>query len=119
MRQLTNSRHILLPKDLYKHDGLLEFFSPIAHINSIQVLLPVNKDLANFQLNVKSTFLYGNLHDCVHGGETKKVDKLRKVIYGLKQSPCASFEKFNQTMTSIGKTLPGVWQITLCLLDRD
>ena len=57
-----------------------------------------------YQLDVKNTFLYGDLLEevfmkqppgYVAQGETR-VCKLKKTIYGLKQSPRAWFNKFNK-----------------------
>ena len=77
-----------------------ETFAPIAKINSIIILLSlaVNCDWPLHQLDVKNTFLNGDLKEEVFmslppGFEkslgSDKVCILKKSLYGLKQSPRA------------------------------
>ena len=90
----------------------LETFSPIAKLNSIKVLLSL---AANFerplqQLDVKNAFLNGDLEEEVYmdtprGFHEKfgtKVCKLKKSLYGLKQSPRVWCEKFTRFVKSQG-----------------
>jgi len=62
-----------------------------------------------FQLDVKNAFLYEDIREEVYReqppgyiaqGETK-VCRLKKIIYGLKQSPRVWFEKFSLTISGI------------------
>lgn len=64
-----------------------------------------------FQLNVKNSFLHGDLHETVYmqqppgfmvEGESNKVCILKKSIYGLRQSPRAWFDKFSSLMFQFG-----------------
>ena len=74
-----------------------ETFAPVAKLKSIRVLLSLAANLAwpLQQLNVKNAFLNGNLEEEVYmdaplGFREKfgtKVFKLKKSLYGLKQSP--------------------------------
>lgn len=70
------------------------------------------------QLNGTNVLLDGDLqevvymqqpHEVVAEGEPTKVCQLRKSIYGLKQSPCAWFEKFSTILLDFG--------FVRCLLD--
>jgi len=81
-------------------------------MNSIRILFSISVNLSwpLFQLDVKNAFLYGDPQEEVYieqnpgyaaKGETK-VYRLKKVIYGLKQSPMAWFEKFSLTISGIG-----------------
>lgn len=90
-----------------------ETFAPVAKINSIRVLLSlaVNLDWPLYQLDVKNAFLNGDLKEEVFmslppGFEKRlgsnKVCKLRKTIYGLKQSSRAWFERFGKAVISYG-----------------
>ena len=90
-----------------------ETFAPVAKLNTVRVLLSItiNQDWPLFQLDVKNTFLNGDLIEEVYmdipaGFETKdtqgKVCKLRKALYGLKQSPRACFDRFTKVLKPDG-----------------
>ncbi|KAL6316992.1 hypothetical protein AAG906_026686 [Vitis piasezkii] len=75
-----------------------ETFAPVAKLNTVRVLLSLaaNLDWSLHQLDVKNAFLNGDLEEEVYmdipaGLETtsnfNKVCRLRKSLYGLKQSP--------------------------------
>ena len=60
----------------------------------------------------RMSFLHGDLQEEVYmeqppgfvaQGEIRKVCRLRKFLYGLKQSPYAWFGKFNQAIEAFGK----------------
>ena len=79
-------------------------------MNSIKILISVDINLSwpLFQLDVKNAFLYGDLHKVYRKQPTgyvakgeHKVCRLKKVIYGLKQSTRAWFEKFSITISGI------------------
>ncbi|KAJ0440582.1 putative RNA-directed DNA polymerase [Helianthus annuus] len=90
-----------------------ETFSPVAKIDTIRVLLSVaaNKDWPLHQFDVKNAFLHGDLKEEVYmeappgfSKEFKKneVCRLKKTLYGLKQSPRAWFGKFTMAMKKYG-----------------
>ena len=63
------------------------------------------------QLDIKNVFLHGDLQEEVYmeqpprfvtQGEVGKVCRLRKSLYGLKQSPRAWFGKFSQAVEEFG-----------------
>ncbi|RVW39635.1 Retrovirus-related Pol polyprotein from transposon RE1 [Vitis vinifera] len=92
-----------------------ETFAPVAKINSIRVLLSlaVNSNWPLHQLDVKNAFLNGDLEEEVFmspppGFEESfgvgKVCKLKKSLYGLKQSPRAWFERFGKVIKHYGYT---------------
>ena len=63
------------------------------------------------QFNIKNAFLHGDLQEkvCmeqplgfVAQGEIRKVCRLRKSLYGLKQSPHAWFDKFGHAVETFG-----------------
>ncbi|KAF5781204.1 putative RNA-directed DNA polymerase [Helianthus annuus] len=90
-----------------------ETFSPVAKINTIRVLFSVaaNKGWPLHQFDVKNAFLHGELKEEVymeapHGftvnfGE-REVCRLKKSLYGLKQSPRAWFGRFTLAMKNYG-----------------
>jgi len=74
-------------------------------MNSIRVSLSIASNLGwdLQQLDVNNAFLHGNLKEEVYmkiplGFSYKKregkVSKLRKTLYGIKQSPCKWFDRF-------------------------
>ena len=89
-------------------------FSPIAKINTVQVLLSLaaNLDWPLQQFDVKKAFLHGKLSEDVYMDlppgcmilevHCRKVCKLKKSLYGLKQSPRAWFGRFTKCMRSFG-----------------
>jgi len=68
----------------------------VAHLNSIHIIfsLSVSHQLLIFQLDVKNAFLYGDLEEEVYMEQSpgyvaqgeNMVCKLKKMIYGIKQS---------------------------------
>ncbi|KAL0309234.1 UNVERIFIED_CONTAM: Retrovirus-related Pol polyprotein from transposon RE2 [Sesamum radiatum] len=91
-----------------------ETFSPVARLNSIRVLfsLAVNLNWPMYQMDIKNAFLYGDLNETVYmeqppgyvtqGEKQRMVCKLKKAIYGLKQSPRARFDKFSRIIGEFG-----------------
>lgn len=85
----------------------------MAKLNTVRILLSlaVNLDWPLYQLDVKNAFLNGELEEEVYM-ETPpgftchlgKVCKLRKSIYGLKQSPRVWFSHFAKVITTKGYT---------------
>ncbi|KAM2863705.1 hypothetical protein FF1_022443 [Malus domestica] len=89
-----------------------ETFSPVAKMNTVRVLisLAANLNWPLKQFDVKNAFLHGYLEEEVYmdfppgynaGGKTG-VCRLRKSLYGLKQSPRAWFGRFTQVMRRFG-----------------
>ena len=75
-----------------------EIFSPVVKHASIRVLLAmvVHQDLELEQLDVKTTFLHGELEEDIYmaqpdcfqvPGKEEYICRLKKSLYGLKQSP--------------------------------
>jgi len=85
----------------------------VAKLNTIRVLLSLaaNQDWPLHQLDIKNAFLNGDLEQEVYmeippGLETSsnvnRVCKLKKSLYGLKQSPRAWFDRFTKTVAQYG-----------------
>ena len=92
----------------------METFAPVAKINTVRVLLSlaVNLDWPLHQFDVKNAFLHGDLTEEVYmdlppgchipGKHQRKVCRLKKSLYGLKQSPRAWFGRFTKSMRAFG-----------------
>ena len=90
-----------------------ETFAPVAKLNTVRVLLSLaaNLDWPLHQLDVKNAFLNGNLEEEVYMDiptgmkmtwNSNQVCRLRKSLYGLKQSPRAWFERFTEAVKGYG-----------------
>ena len=90
-----------------------EIFAPVARLLSIHILLAfaVENKMNINQMDVVTAFLNGELKEeiftqqlprYVQSGKEELVYKLKKSIYGLKQSPCCWNEKFCEHMRSLG-----------------
>ena len=86
-----------------------EIFSPVVKMTSIQTMLSIaaNMDLKVQQLDIKTTFLRGDLEEeiymqqlegFVEKGKENLVCRLRKSLYGLKQAPQQWYQKFKSFM---------------------
>ena len=89
-----------------------ETFAPEAKMNTICILLSLAANLNQplQQFDVKNAFLYGELEQEVYmdtplrfgdKAQENKVYKLKKSLYGLKQSPRAWFARFTKSMIKI------------------
>lgn len=92
-----------------------ETFAPVARLNTVRVLLSfaANLDWPLYQLDVKNAFLNGNLEEEIYmeippdfefESTTNKVCRLKKSLYGLKQSPRAWFHRFTTVLKEDGYT---------------
>ena len=88
-------------------------YSPVTRINSIRMVLAISalKDLEVHQMNVKTTFLNGDLNEEIYmeqlegfstPGQERKVCRLVRSLYGLKQPSKQWHEKIDNVMLSHG-----------------
>ncbi|CAL8135751.1 unnamed protein product [Prunus armeniaca] len=88
----------------------LNLDAPVARLDTIRTLvaLAAKKGWKLFQLDVKSAFLNGVLHEEVYvdqppsfiiKNKEDKVYRLKKALYGLKQAPRAWYEEINSYFT--------------------
>ncbi|XP_070029916.1 uncharacterized protein [Nicotiana sylvestris] len=105
----------LVIKGYRQKEGLDYFdtYPPVTRITSIRVLVALAAvyDLEIHQIDVKIAFLNGKLEEEIYmeqpegfvvAGKEKKVCKLVKSFYGLKQAPKQWHAKFDQTMWANG-----------------
>lgn len=90
-----------------------ETFAPVAKLNSVRVLLSLaaNLDWPLHQLDIKNAFLNGELEEEVYmqippglesPNTSNMVCRLRKSLYGLKQSPRAWFDRLTRVVKEDG-----------------
>ncbi|GJY62813.1 retrovirus-related pol polyprotein from transposon TNT 1-94, partial [Tanacetum coccineum] len=88
-----------------------ESFAPVARIEDIRIFVAnaANKNITIFQMDVKTTFLNGELKEEVYVSQlegfvdqeyTSHVYKLKKAIYGLKQAPRAWYDMLSSFLIS-------------------
>ena len=88
-------------------------FSPVAKIASVRLLLSMAAMCSwpLYQLDIKNVFLHGDLVEEVYmeqppgfvaQGESGLVCRLRRSLYGLKQSPRAWFSRFSSVVQEFG-----------------
>ena len=88
-----------------------EIFSPVVKMSSIRVILRLvaSLDLELEQMDVKTSFLHGDLDEEIYMVQPKGFEKtrkehlvckLKKSLYGLKQAPRQWYKKFDSFMMS-------------------
>ena len=105
----------LVVKGFQQKEGIdyTKIFSPVVKMSTIRLVLGMvaAKNLHLEQLNVKTTFLHGDLEEDLYmiqleefivQGQENLVCKLRKSLYGLKQAPRQWYKKFDSFMHRIG-----------------
>ena len=92
-----------------------ESFTPVAHLESIRVLLALACHLKFklYQMDVKTTFLNGFLKEDIYVAQTKgfidphfldHVLYLKKALYGLKKAPRTWYDRLTEYLVSYGFT---------------
>jgi hypothetical protein len=90
-----------------------EVFAPVARMESVRVLLilAAHNNWPVHHMDVKSAFLNGDLGEEVYvsqppgfikSGEEKKVYRLHKALYGLRQAPRAWNSKLDAVLYDLG-----------------
>ena len=93
-----------------------EIFSPIMRIASVRLILAIiaNLNLELYQMDVKTAFLNGELDEEIYmdqsigfvtKGQEHKVCKLKRFIYGLKQSSRHWYLRFHRAILLNGFTI--------------
>ena len=90
-----------------------EIFSPVVKMTTLRIILGLvaAEDMELIQMDVKTAFLHGDLHEDIYmqqpegfvaKGKEKMVCKLKRSLYGLKQAPREWYHKFDAFMQSQG-----------------
>nr|GEV05565.1 Gag-Pol polyprotein [Tanacetum cinerariifolium] len=81
-----------------------ESFAPVARLEAIRLFICCTQIFIDYQMGVKTTFLYGPLKEEVYVNQTggfvdpyhlDKVYRLKKALYGLKQAPRAWYDELS------------------------
>jgi hypothetical protein len=109
----VNHKARLVAKGYVQRQGVdfEEVFAPVARLETVWLLIAIaaQEQWEIHHMDVKSTFLNGELseqvyvsqpQDYVVEGQEKKVIKLHKGLFGLRQSPQAWNEKLDRILTS-------------------
>ena len=114
---IVKHKACLVARGFVQHEGINfeEVFAPVARMESVRLLLALAaaKDWRVHHLDVKSTFLNGELAEMVFvrqppgfaiNGAEHKVLRLRKALYRLRQAPRAWNAKLDATLGELGIT---------------
>jgi hypothetical protein len=105
----------LVAKGFTQQPGVdfVDTYSPVAKFTSVRIIMSIvaKMDLELHQLDVKTAFLNGELKEDIYmiqpegfqiKGHEEKVYKLKRSLYGLKQSSRQWYLKFHQAILEIG-----------------
>lgn len=102
----------LVARGYQQKDLSEEVYSPVARMLTIRLLLSlsVENGMHIHQLDVKCAFLNGilkkpvymHIPEGIQGVAAGKVCKLRKSLYGLRQSPKCWYDKLNEYLLNVG-----------------
>ena len=105
----------LVAKGFTQKEGIdyTETFSPVSSKDSFRIIMALTAhfDLELHHMDVKTTFLNGDLFETVYmkqpkgfeeNGKEHLVCELKKSIYGLKQASRQWYLKFDEVITSLG-----------------
>ncbi|KAL9265434.1 Retrovirus-related Pol polyprotein from transposon TNT 1-94-like protein [Drosera capensis] len=105
----------LVAKSYTQKEGIdfKEAFSPVSSKDSFRIIMALVTyfSLELHQMDVKTAFFNGDIEEIIYmqqpenfvSGDPKKMTcKLKKSIYGLKQTSCQWYHKFHNVITSFG-----------------
>ncbi|GJT78512.1 retrovirus-related pol polyprotein from transposon TNT 1-94 [Tanacetum coccineum] len=105
----------LVAKDDAQKEGIdfEESFAPVAWLEAVQLFVAyaAHKSFPVYQMDVKTTFLYGPLKEEVYVNQPDgfvdpyhpdQVYRLKKALYGLKQAPRAWYDELSNFLVSKG-----------------
>nr|GFC39855.1 retrovirus-related Pol polyprotein from transposon TNT 1-94 [Tanacetum cinerariifolium] len=112
---IIRNKYHLVAKGYAQKEGvdLKESFALVARLEVIQLFIAydAHKSFTVYQMDVKTTFLYGPLKEEVYVNQPDgfvdpyhpdKVYRLKKALYGLKQAPRAWYNELSTFLVSKG-----------------
>nr|GFA08363.1 retrovirus-related Pol polyprotein from transposon TNT 1-94 [Tanacetum cinerariifolium] len=114
---VIQNKYRLVDKGYAQKEGVdfEESFAPVARLEAIRLFIAyaAHKSFTNYQMDVKTTFLYGPLKEEVYVNQPDgfvdpyhhdKVYRLKKALNGLKQAPRAWYDELSKFLLSKGFT---------------
>ncbi|GJR69705.1 retrovirus-related pol polyprotein from transposon TNT 1-94 [Tanacetum coccineum] len=113
LRGVLKNKALLVAKGYCQEEGINyeESFAPVARIEVIRIFIAntTNKNMTIYQMDVKTDFLNGELHEVVYVSQPEgfvdqdklnHVYRLKKELYGLKQAPRAWYDMLSSFLLS-------------------
>ncbi|GJY64419.1 putative ribonuclease H-like domain-containing protein, partial [Tanacetum coccineum] len=107
----VNIKAKMVAQGTHKTKGLTMMKSPVARIKAIRLFYTLFKDFVEYQIDVKSAFLYGNIEEEVYVCQPPRFEnpnfpdrlyKVEKAMYGLHQAPRAWYETLSTYLLDNG-----------------
>ncbi|GJT28670.1 retrovirus-related pol polyprotein from transposon TNT 1-94 [Tanacetum coccineum] len=115
---IIRNKSRLMAKGYAQKDGIdfEESFAPVARLEAVRLFIAYasHKSFTVYQMDVKTTFLYGPLKEEVYVNQPDgfvdpyhpdKVYSLKKALYGLKQALIAWYDELSQLLESARKRI--------------
>nr|GFB48898.1 retrovirus-related Pol polyprotein from transposon TNT 1-94 [Tanacetum cinerariifolium] len=112
-RGVQKNKARLVTQGFRQEEGIdfKESFAPVARIEAIRIFIAIaaHKNMTIFQMDIKTTFLNGELKEEVYVSQPEgfvdqdnpsHVYKLKKALYGLKQAPLAWYHMLSRFLIS-------------------
>ncbi|GKB62381.1 retrovirus-related pol polyprotein from transposon TNT 1-94, partial [Tanacetum coccineum] len=112
---VIHNKSRLVAKGYAQKEGIdfEESFAPVARLEAVRLFIAyaAHKSFTVYQMDVKTTFLYGPLKEEVYVNQLDgfvdpyhpdKVYRLKKALYGLKQAPRAWYDELSNFLVSNG-----------------
>ncbi|GKA41939.1 retrovirus-related pol polyprotein from transposon TNT 1-94, partial [Tanacetum coccineum] len=111
---IHNKVHLVAKDDAQKEGiDFEESFAPVAWLEAVQLFVAyaAHKSFPVYQMDVKTTFLYGPMKEEVYVNQLEgfidpyhpdQVYRLKKALYGLKQAPRARYNELSNFLVSKG-----------------
>ncbi|GJR89596.1 retrovirus-related pol polyprotein from transposon TNT 1-94 [Tanacetum coccineum] len=112
---IIRNKSRLVAKGYAQKEGIdfEESFAPVARLEAVRLFIAyaAHKSFTVYQMDVKTTFLYGPLKEEVYVNQPDgfvdpyhpdKVYRLKKALYGLKQAPRAWYDELSNFLVSKG-----------------